>query len=113
MPRDLEDASLVDGCNRASSLVRVIIPTARPVIATVAFFAFIVSWNEFVFARTVLVSSSQYTISVGLSTFFGQYIIQWNEIMAGSVIAIVPVVVAYFVVQRHLVGGLLAGAVKG
>jgi len=113
MPRDLEEAGLVDGCGRAGVLIRIMIPNARPAIATVAFFAFIVSWNEFVFARTVLVSTDRYTLSVGLSTFFGQYVIQWNEIMAGSLIAIVPVVLAYFVVQRHLVGGLLAGAVKG
>jgi len=113
LPKELEDAGQVDGCTRFGTLVRIVLPNARPAVATVAFFAFLVSWNEFVFARTVLVSTGRYTMSVGLSTFFGQYTIQWNEIMAGAVLAIVPVVLAYLGVQRYLVGGLLAGAVKG
>lgn len=113
MPRDLEDSASVDGCGRLKALVLVLLPNAKPAVATAGFFAFVVAWNDFVFARTLLVSTGRFTVSVGMSTFFQQYTVQWNSVMAGSVVAIVPVVVAYFGVQRFLVGGLLSGAVKG
>jgi ABC-type glycerol-3-phosphate transport system permease component len=113
VPQALIEASLVDGCNKLSALVRIVLPTALPGLAVAAFFAFIVSWGDYLFVSVISSSTSTATMPLYIYQISQSLILQWGQIAAGTVIIIVPVVVLFALVQRWLVEGLLAGAVKG
>lgn len=112
VPRELEEAAMIDGCSHVSALVRVILPVSLPGIIATGIFAFIGAWDELVFAMTFTSSDSSRTLSVGLNRFITSYEIQWNHLAAGSVITTIPVVIMFLFVQRFLVKGVLAGSVK-
>lgn len=112
IPAELDDAAMIDGCSRIQVLVRVIIPLALPGVAATAVFAFLVSWNHYLFAMGLATSPSMYTLPVGISTTIGEFRVQWNELMAGAVIASLPAVIVYSYLERYFVQGLTAGAVK-
>ncbi len=113
IPVDLEEAAMIDGCNPISALYRVILPLSAPGIAATALYGFILSWDDFVYARTFLASrQSAWTVTVGISTIKGEYITGWNEIMAAALLGALPILVMYLFLERYLVGGLSAGAVK-
>jgi ABC-type glycerol-3-phosphate transport system permease component len=113
IPRDLDDSALVDGASRLQALRMVILPVAMPGIAATAIFSFILSWNEFLYANTFISSTDRRTLPVGLQSLIGEYTTDWGMLMAGAVVMTLPIVLAFFVVQKQLTQGLAAGAVKG
>jgi multiple sugar transport system permease protein len=113
IPVELEDAAMIDGCNPISALVRIILPISAPGLAATSLYGFVLSWNDFIFARTFLAASQQnWTVTIGIATLKGEYLTAWNEIMAGSLVATIPIVLAYLFLEKYLVSGLAAGAVK-
>lgn len=112
VPRELDEAAMVDGCTQLSALWRVILPLARPGIAATSVFSFILAWDEFLYANTFINSADLRTVSIGLQSLIGQYSTNWGLLMAGTVIATVPIVIFFMFVQRNLtevVGGSLKG----
>lgn len=112
IPREIEEAAELDGCSRVGTLRRVVIPLATPGIVTAIIFTFIAAWNEFVIALTLTTGQETQPITVGLTSFIGQYTVQWNYLFAATLVAIVPVVILFAFIERWLVGGLTAGGVK-
>jgi len=113
IPRELEQAAMVDGCSPVGALWRVILPVSAPGLAATALYGFILSWSDYVYARTFLTNEqSNWTVILGITTMKGEYISGWNEIAAASIIASIPVLVIYLFLERFLVGGLTAGAEK-
>ena len=112
IPQEIEEAAWIDGCNRFTTLTRIVLPLALPGLATAFIFTFIAAWNEFVIALTLTSSPEREPLTVGLTSLIGQYQVQWNYLFAGSIIAIVPVVVLFALIEKWLVGGLTAGSVK-
>lgn len=113
VPVELEEAAWVDGCGRIRAFCAVVLPLLKPGIVAVGSFAFISAWNNFLFAIMFLSSQDRFTVPVGLSYLLGEFGSDFGALAAGGVIAIVPVVVLFAYVQRFLVQGLSAGAVKG
>jgi len=113
IPHEIEEASLVDGCSRFQSFIYVILPLARPGIAAAGTYAFIYSWNEFLFALTFTASDQSRTIPVGLRQFIGENIIRWEYLTAGGVLAAIPILIGFMFAQKALISGLASGAVKG
>lgn len=109
---DIESAASIDGASRRTTFLRVVLPIARPAIVVGAVFAFVASWNDFAFALTIATSPAVQPLPIGIYDFIGAYKIQWNYLMAGSLVATVPVLVMFMILQRRLVGGLTAGAIK-
>jgi len=113
IPMELEDAAMIDGCTPLSALLRVVLPLSAPGLAATTLYGFVLSWNDFVFARTFLVANQNaWTVNVGVASLKGEYLTEWNEIMAGSLIAMLPIVLAYLFLERYLVSGLTAGSSK-
>jgi ABC-type glycerol-3-phosphate transport system permease component len=113
VPQALIEASLVDGCTKLSALMRVVLPTSLPGLAVAAFFAFIVSWGDYLFVSVISSGNSTATMPMYIYQISQSLISQWGEIAAGTVIIIIPVVILFALVQRWLVEGLFSGAVKG
>lgn len=111
IPRELDEAAKVDGCGPVSALFRVIIPAARPGIVAVGIYAFMTAWGEVLFA-SVMTNDETRTLSVGLQGYSTLNDVYWNQVMAASLVVSVPVVVGFLLLQRYLVAGLTAGAVK-
>ena len=110
---EMEEAALIDGCNRMTALWHIVIPLSVPGIVTAAIFIFNNVWNEFIFALILTQDESRRMISVGLSNFYRTDYYMVGPMMAGSLIAMTPVVILYILAQRYVVSGLAAGAVKG
>ena len=114
VPKDLEEAAMVDGSTRLGAFVRILLPLVAPGLVATSVFAFITSWNEYIFARILLNDQSKQTITVWLSDFYGtSRQIDWGGLMAGSILAAIPVLIFFVIVQRRIAFGLTAGAVKG
>lgn len=112
IPREIEEAAVVDGAPTTTILVRILMPLIAPGIASVAIFAFISSWTEYLFASVLIVSDAKRTIPVGFAGIIGQYQIDWGLLLAGATAAIIPVVILFALVGRWFVSGLTEGAVK-
>jgi multiple sugar transport system permease protein len=112
IPREIEEAAAVDGCGKLRALVQVVLPLSWPAMVTVVIFSFIAAWNEYIVALTLMTDPSRKPLTVGITSYVTAYVQHWNHLFAGSVIAIVPVVVLFAVIERHLVGGLTAGSMK-
>ena len=113
IPRELDEAALVDGCTPVSAFLRIIFPLTAPGIAAVGLFSFVGSWNEYLLPLIILTTPEKWTYPLGLASFVGYYGTDYGGILASSVLATLPMVVAYLVFQRRLVAGLTAGSVKG
>jgi multiple sugar transport system permease protein len=113
LSHEIEEASLIDGCTRMQSLWHIVIPLSIPAIVTASIFIFNNVWNEYIFALVLAQDDKHKMISVGLANFQVSDIYRVGPMMAGSIIAMAPVVTLYILAQRHVVGGLSAGAVKG
>lgn len=111
IPRDIEEAALVDGTSHWGALFRIVLPVARPGIVAVSVFAFMTAWGEVLFA-SVLTTSSTRTLAIGLQEYATQGNTDWNQLMAASVVVSLPVVIGFLALQRYLVRGLTSGSVK-
>jgi multiple sugar transport system permease protein len=112
IPREIEEAAEVDGCGRIGALLRVVLPLSRPALVTAVIFAFIAAWNEYVVALTLVTTAEMKPLTVALTSYVTAYVQHWNLLFAASVIAIVPVVVLFALIDRYLVSGLTAGSLK-
>lgn len=112
IPVEIEEAALIDGCSRAQALRRITLPIALPGLVTAVIFTFVAAWNEFTIALTIMSSVDKKPIPVGITQFIGQYDIAWEYLFSATIIAIVPVVILFIIIEKYLVGGLTAGSVK-
>ena len=112
IPKDFEEAALIDGCSRLGALRYVVLPLAAPGVVATFIFCFTLCWSEYLYAL-VMLSKSATTVPVGLSGLLIGDVPRWNQIMAGAIITSIPVVVLYTVVSKYIVSGLLLGGVKG
>jgi multiple sugar transport system permease protein len=112
VPVDIEEAAMMDGCSRVTALVRVVLPMSAPGLVAALVFAFIWSWNEFMIALTFISTPEKRTLPLGIYSFLGQYSVEWHYLMAAALIAGVPVLLLFLMIEKHLVKGLTAGAVK-
>ena len=112
IPRDLEEAAMVDGCTPFSAFVRVVLPNAAPGLVATFVYAFLFAWDELLFAAALTQTNAE-TIPIGIRNFIGNYSQEYAQLMAAGVVSTLPVLLAFFATQRWLVKGLTAGAVKG
>ena len=112
VPVDLEEAAMIDGCTRTQALLKVLLPLSVPGLIGVGAFVFIGAWNEYLLAIVLTDTPSSQPLTVGLGAFFGQYVRDWNSIMALSTMASLPLVIVFIAFQRWVVQGMTRGAVK-
>ncbi len=113
LPRELEEAVLIDGGGYFTIFTRIILPLSTPALATVGIFSFLGSWDEYVWALTVINEAKKRTLPIAIANFQGQHASDWGLVFAASLIAVIPVLIIYISLQRYFVQGLTAGAVKG
>lgn len=113
IPRELEDAAFIDGANRLQILWRIIIPNAKPALAAVAIFNFQGVWNDFLYPLVFLHNQKNYTIALGLSFFRSTYSMQWGYLMAASIVALLPMVIIFFLAQKTFIEGISFSGIKG
>jgi multiple sugar transport system permease protein len=112
IPRELAEAAFIDGNGRFGALFRITLPLAMPGVITALIFTFIAAWNEFVVALTLTTSAENQPLPVALNSFIGQYQVDWQNLFAGSVIATIPVIILFALIERKVVSGLTAGSIK-
>ncbi|MCB9159937.1 MAG: carbohydrate ABC transporter permease [Caldilineaceae bacterium] len=112
VPRELEAAAKIDGCNQFDAFWRVILPLVQPGLITVAVFAFLMGWGEFLFAITLTTNEAIQPATAALNKFIGQYGTEWNRLMAVATTVALPIIIVFASLQRYIVGGLTAGSVK-
>ncbi len=112
IPLEIEEAASIDGATRFQTFRKISLPLALPGIMTTAIFTFIAAWNEYVVAYTLASSPSKQPFSVGLSLLIGYYEVKWNYLFAGSLIAIIPIIILFITIEKYLVSGLTAGSIK-
>ena len=110
---DMEQAATIDGCNRVQSMLRVLLPVAAPGIVTTLIFIFINAWNEYTVALCLISTDTLKPLTVGINTFNGYNMIEWQYLFAASIFAIIPVVILFMCIEKNLVSGLASGGVKG
>ncbi|MFC0862143.1 carbohydrate ABC transporter permease [Sphaerimonospora cavernae] len=112
IPRELEEAASMDGSGRFGVLFRITLPLALPGVVTALIFTFIAAWNEFVVALTLTTTPENQPLTVALNSYIGQYQVDWQSLFAGSVIATIPVIILFALIERKVVSGLTAGSIK-
>jgi arabinogalactan oligomer/maltooligosaccharide transport system permease protein len=113
IPKELEEAAVMDGATPAMIFWRIVLPLSLPAVAVTALFSFMTAWNEFILAATFMNGEENYTLPVGLRLMVGQFSSEWGHFAAGAILVSLPVVALFFALQKHLVGGLTSGGVKG
>ncbi len=112
IPFSLEEAAMIDGCSRARVLISIVAPLARAGFIGTGVFAFIRAWNEFMFALILTRGPKRAPVTVGLAELFGQYTINWNGVMALTIVATFPLLIVFILAQRYIIQGITSGAVK-
>ncbi|MCU1507025.1 MAG: multiple sugar transport system permease protein [Microbacteriaceae bacterium] len=112
IPKDVEEAAELDGCGRLGTLFRIMLPLTLPGLVTAVTFTFIAAWNEYVVALTLIQDDALKPLTVGINSYVTAYQQNWSQLFAASLIAIVPVVILFALIEKHLVGGMTAGAIK-
>jgi multiple sugar transport system permease protein len=112
VPLELDEAATIDGAGHLRIFTTIVLPLIRPALATVAVFAFMGSWNSFLWPLVVIRSPELMTLPLGLSTLQGQFTTQWDVVMAGSVVSIVPIAIVYLLAQRHIIAGVAHTGIK-
>ena len=110
---EMEQAATIDGCNRVQAMMKILLPVAAPGIVTTLIFIFINAWNEFTVALCLISTDTYKPLTVGINIFNGYNIVEWQYLFAASIFAIVPVVIMFMCIEKHLTSGLTAGGVKG
>jgi ABC-type glycerol-3-phosphate transport system permease component len=113
VPLELEESAMIDGATRLGAMVRITLPLAAPGIAATAILGFLLAWNEYLFAAVLVTRDDLKTLPVGLSGYISPWFVDYGVLMAGSVMASVPVIIFFVLVQRYIIAGLTSGAVKG
>ena len=113
IPKELEEAAIVDGASRFKIFWSVVLPLARPAIAITALFSFMTAWNEFILAATFMNNEINYTLPVALKQYVGAQSVEYGYFAAGAILVSIPIMALFFALQKNLVGGLTAGSVKG
>jgi multiple sugar transport system permease protein len=113
IPHELEDAALIDGANRFQIIWRIFLPLAKPALATIAIFNFQGVWNDFLPPLVFLHDQSKFTVALGLNFFRSTYDVRWGYLMAASLVAMLPVVVVFFLAQRQFIEGISLSGLKG
>jgi multiple sugar transport system permease protein len=113
LPREIEEAAWIDGCSRLRTLWVIVIPLARPALGTVAVLTFLATWNDLAWPLIAINDDHSYTLQLGLTTFQGQHRTQWAAVMAGNMITVLPVLLAFLAAQRTFIQSLTSSGVKG
>jgi arabinogalactan oligomer/maltooligosaccharide transport system permease protein len=113
IPADLEESALIDGASRFTIFWRIILPLSAPAVAVTALFSFMTAWNEFILASVFMTDASSFTLPVKINQYVGQYGVEWGLFAASSILVSIPVMALFYALQKYLVSGLTAGAVKG
>lgn len=113
IPWEVEEAALVDGCNRFQAFTKTIFPLAKPGISATTLYCFLMSWDEYMYANTFINTTLKKTVQVGIRDYIGEFSTDWGPLMAAVILSLIPVIIFFVFVQDNLVGGLSAGAVKG
>lgn len=113
IPVELEEAAFIDGCSRMGVLWRIIIPLSKPALATLAIFTFMAVFNDFIWALIVLNTEEMYTVQLGLAIFRDRYSTEWGNLMAGSVVATLPILIVFFFAQKYFIKGITLSGLKG
>ena len=111
--RDIEDAARIDGASRVGVLFKVLFPLITPGVVATATWSFVMAWNQYIYAATLVTSEKLWVVSFGLTSYMGEYYTETSQIMSGAVLATIPTVILFMFFQRFLVGGLTAGSIKG
>jgi multiple sugar transport system permease protein len=113
LPRELEEAAFVDGAGHVRVFFRIVLPLAKPAVATVAVFSFMGSWNNFLWPLVVINNRDMMTLPLGLSSLSSRFVTDWNLLLAGATISIVPIVAVYLFAQRYILQGVAMSGLKG
>ena len=113
IPKELEEAAIVDGCNVFEMFIKVVIPMVKPTLAVLAVFTFIGSWGEFLWPSIMLTKDSMYTLPVGINNLQGLFSSNWRYIAAGSILATIPIIIFFLAMQKYFIAGENDGAIKG
>ena len=113
IPKEIEEAAIVDGCNVFQMFIKIILPMVKPTLAVLAVFTFIGSWGEFLWPSIVLTKDSMYTLPVGINNLQGMFSSNWRYIAAGSIISTIPIIIFFLAMQKYFISGENDGAVKG
>jgi ABC-type glycerol-3-phosphate transport system permease component len=113
LPVDMEESALVDGCSRVGAVVRIAMPLAAPGVAATALYCFVLSWQEYLFAVTIMASEEMRTLPVGVAAFMSWATLEWGPIMAFVTLMTIPTMIFFAYLQKFLIQGLTAGAIKG
>jgi multiple sugar transport system permease protein len=113
IPKDIEEAALIDGCSRVQTITKVMIPIAVPGLVTVMIYSFIFAWNEFLFGLSFISSKNKMPLTIALYNFVGRWTTQWQYLCMAAFLALIPVLILFFFIEKRLVAGLAGGAVKG
>ena len=113
IPKEIEESALVDGAGPFTLFWKIILPLSRPALAVTALFSFMTAWNEYILAATFMSDERAYTYPVRLQQYVGEYSTEWGHFAAGATLVSLPVMLLFFILQKHLVGGLTSGGVKG
>jgi len=113
IPLDIEQAAMIDGANRLQTVIYVVLPLAIPGVAATSIFTFILTWNDYIFARILISADTLKTLPVGIADLYNASVVDWGMIMAAGLLILTPVMGVFFVIQKYMVAGLGAGALKG
>jgi multiple sugar transport system permease protein len=113
IPKEVEESAKIDGCSDLAVLWRIYLPLSLPGLMTIVIFIFTVAWGEYVFSYNLIMTTKKWVYTIALPSFRGEYDIQWNQLMAATILFALPVVILFLAVQRYFISGLTKGAVKG
>ena len=113
IPNELMEAARIDGASELQIFLRVMLPLAKPVVSVLCIFSFMWRWNDYLWPKLVINGKEHYTLQLALANFSGEFSVDWNSLLAMSVISMIPVLIVFVTLQKYIIGGMTAGGVKG